>query len=238
MKKWLIAFTFACLMAFVLSPSVVLADSSRDITVTATGYVCDAPGGLTLTYISDYEVGISWAKGTDAENTMVRAAVGRLPESRTDGYLVYYGDGTSTSDTGVSLDETAAPIYYRAWSQNAGGVWEEVGTSNSLEGLGVTILAVVAIILVLMAMGFVFKNGILFLASALGWILFAFLMFGKTFDNAALNTGLLLFGGAMAIICAVMALNMLMSGRGGQLSEDAEYEAYKKEVMKATRRRT
>jgi hypothetical protein len=123
-------------------PIVARADTSANVTVTAIGYVCGAPGGLTLTYINDYEVGISWIKGVDADNTMIRAAYGRYPTDRTDGYLVYYGDGTSTSDTGVSLDETATPVYYRAWSENAGGIWNEFSYAESfIEGIGVTLLA-------------------------------------------------------------------------------------------------
>lgn len=126
-----------------------MADTSADVTVTATGYVVGAPGGLILTYLDANTTGISWIKGVYADKTMVRGAVGRLPTSRTDGYLVYYGTGVSANDTGVSFEETAAPIYYRAWSQNAGGVWEEGGISGFIEGGQVTYIALFFIVLVL-----------------------------------------------------------------------------------------
>jgi len=193
---------------------------------------------LTLTYISDYEVGISWTIGEGAENTMVRAAVGRLPESRTDGYLVYYGDGTSTSDTGVSLDETAAPVYYRAWSQNSAGGWEDVGTSSFLEGLGVTILAISIICLGLMIAGFVFKSTPMLLSAGMGWVLFGVLMYGKAFDNEFMNQGLLALGGALAIVCFVSTLTMYMSRRPAKVDKNLlEQEEYRRKVLNATKRR-
>jgi len=121
------------------APILVGADTSQDVTITATGYVCGAPEGLTLIYISDYEIGISWTKGADAENTMVRAAIGRLPESRTDGYLVYYGNGTNATDWTANLGTIDARIYYRAWSQSFSGTWEEAGVSDWLTGGGMLI---------------------------------------------------------------------------------------------------
>jgi len=138
--KWLIALIIV--IAIFLIPVSVLADTSASVTVTATGYVVGAPGDFTLTYISDYEVGISWTKGADAVNTMVRAKYGSMPTSRTDGYRIYYGDGISASDTGVNFDESAATVYYRAWSENAGGLWEETGTSDSMESAIMTLLGI------------------------------------------------------------------------------------------------
>ena len=235
MKRWLIIIAIA--FALLLIPSPTLAATSADVTITAAGYICGAPGGFVLTYISDYEVGISWTKGADAENTMIRAKYGSVPTSRTDGYQVYYGSDNSTSDTAVSLDETATPIYYAAFSQNAGGGWEEVGVSGFLEGMGMTIIAIAMIVLGLTIAAFVFKQPLLMLAGALGWIIFAFLMFNKPIEgNDYLPTAFLLFGGAMAFLCLFAAIGIYVPGRKA-LSEDAEYEAYRKEVMKATRKR-
>jgi len=119
-------------LGLLLIPVVVRADTA-DVTVTAQGYICAEPGNFTLTYVSDYEIGISWKKGEDAVNTMVRAAFGRLPEDRTDGYQVYYGDGTSCTDTALSL-ATPEIVYYKAWSQNADGQWSELFASADTEG--------------------------------------------------------------------------------------------------------
>lgn len=233
MWKW---FIVPLLLTILLVPTTVLADTSAEVTITAVGYIVGAPSGLTLTYVSDYEVGISWTKGEGAENTMIRACVGRTPGSRTDGYLVYYGTGTSASDTGVSLDETATPVYYRAWSESAGGLWEEEGISSFLEGVGVTILAISIIVLGLTIAAFVFKNAPLLLAGSMGWLVFAFLMYGKVFDNEALNTAFLMFGGAMALLCLFAAIGFWTSSRRRPPPED-EQEAYRREVLRTTRRR-
>lgn len=223
-------------LALLLVPSTSVLADDTDVEITVSAYVVGIPSGFTVTYVTDTEVLIKWTTNLGAENTMVRAATGHPPASRTDGYLVYYGNAESYSDTGVSLDETLVPVYYRAWSETAGGVWSSMFAEDNIEGVGMTIFAVVAIILGLMAMGFIFKNGILFLASTMGWVLFAFLMYGKVFDNAAMNTGLLMFGGMMAFVTAFLALNIWTSERQGPPPE-SDYEAYKKKVLTATKRR-
>lgn len=131
------------IIAWALSPTMVMAATSDSVTVTVSGWVVEAPGGFTLTYISDYEVGITWTKPATANNTMVRAKYSGYPEDRTDGYLIYYGTGTSASDTAVNLDETATPVYYRAWSENTTGVWSPQFAEANIEGVGVTLLALI-----------------------------------------------------------------------------------------------
>lgn len=151
----------------------VQADTSQDITITATGYVVEAPGGFTVTYISDYEVGLSWTKGVDAENTMVRACIGRVPENREDGYEVYYGTETSTTDW-VNMETLSVPIYYKAWSQNAGGIWEEQGSDpGQVEGVSMTLIAFIVLAMGLTIATFALKSGrgILAFASAGAWVL-------------------------------------------------------------------
>lgn len=124
-----------------LWPQTVSADTSVDVTITATGIVVEAPGGLILTYVTDYQVDVDWTKSAGAEMTMVRAAVGRPPADRTQGYLIYYGNGTAASDTGVSLDETGAAIFYRAWSETLVGEWSPGYAENSIQGVGMTLIA-------------------------------------------------------------------------------------------------
>ena len=114
-------------LLLLLIPMPARADSSTNITIEVTGWICAAPGGFTITYISDTQLDLTWTVGLGANNTMIRAAYGREPTSRTDGYLVYYGNATFASDTALNLDEIALPIYYRAWSETASGVWEDTG---------------------------------------------------------------------------------------------------------------
>ncbi len=230
MWKWSVAFV---LLLILLIPGKALADTSSDVTVTATGYICQAPGGLTLTYINDYQVGISWTKGIDAANTMVRGAVGRTPTSRTDGYLVYYGAGISANDTGVSFDETAAPIYYRAWSQNAGGVWENTGISGFIEGGGMTLIALFLLCGILTFVVLWSKNFLLALMGAASW-LFAtwYTLQSPPFGLVAGSTGhemllIVLIGMALSLPAYIMVIGNWGSGSNEEpLSEGSEDKAF------------
>lgn len=154
----------------IFAPSVVLADTSADVVVTAVGFIVEAPGGFTVYYISDYEVGLSWTKPEGADNTMIRAAYGRMPEDREDGYLVYYGDLEYTSDTAVALDDIAVPVYYRAWSQNEGGVWENEGSTGFIEGWGMLMIAFVLLCLGLTIGGYTLHRGSLAFAGMAAWM--------------------------------------------------------------------
>jgi len=96
---------------------------------------------------------------------------------------------------------------------------------------------VTVIALVLMISGLALKNALLTLASTICWVIFAFLMYGYTFDNAAINDALLMFGGIMAIISAVMSLSIWASRRPRRMTPEDEQEEYKSKVQKITRRR-
>jgi hypothetical protein len=219
MKKWLIILGLL-ILSLALGATPVLANTSEDITVTATGYVVGAPGGLTLTYISDYEVGISWTKGTDAVNTMVRAKYGSAPTSRTDGYLVYYGDGTSASDTGVSIEETAAPIYYRAWSQNAGGLWEEEGISGFFEGGGMTLIALFLFAGILSWLGMRSNFVLLRLMGGAGWL--AMFIYWISSPPSAITKGSPAHT-AIAVVLIGMTVAIPLVGLGREVSTQKDY---------------
>lgn len=170
--KWIrIGLLVLVLSGLLLLPQVVLAESSSDITITATGYVAGAPGGLTLTYVSDYEIGVSWTKGEDAVNTMVRIAYGRLPSSRTDGLELYNGTGTSATHW-IGNVGLVGPVYYRAWSQNAGGVWEESGVSEEGNFMSASFLFIgfIALALALTLIALKVRLILFRMAAALGWL--------------------------------------------------------------------
>jgi len=151
-KKWLLLLLLVPIS--IVIPTAVMADTSADVTITASGYVCGAPGGFTITYVNDYELRLDWSVGDDAVNTMVRAAYGRFPEDITDGYQVYYGNGTTTTDDATSL---AAPdiVYYRAWSQNVAGLWNEVsyGEDDSGDIMSVSFLFIAWVSLAIFLLG-------------------------------------------------------------------------------------
>ena len=227
MWKWLGVALLVLLLWLI--PVGVLADTSQEVTVTATGYICAVPGGFTLTYITDYEVGISWIKGVDAENTMIRAAYGRVPESRTDGYLVYYGDEATTSDTGVNFEEGVADVYYRAWSQNAAGVWEEVGVSDLMEN-PYMLMAVFGILsLGLFISTFVVPRGrvILAFASAGAWMLLGVYSYTRFVTLWDIYYALFWLSMGLVFVCVLIPV-ILREKMEGDLSPDDidEYGEY------------
>ena len=141
-KRFAILVTYLmCLVLIVLVPTPVRADTSFDVLVTATGIVVDAPSGLTVYYISDYELGISWTKAVSANNTIIIAKYGSYPVDRTDGYQVYYGMGENCSDVAVNLEETASTIHYRAWSEDTDGIWSPVYAEANWESIVMTLIA-------------------------------------------------------------------------------------------------
>lgn len=139
MWKWFLIIS-AVVFGSLLVAIPVIADSSADVTITATGFICGAPQ-LTVTWITDREVRLDWVMGAGSVNTMVRVKIGSIPTSRTDGYLVYYGPAITFTDTALNLDEIVTYVYYRAWGQNASGVWEEEGDTGFVGGIGMTLLA-------------------------------------------------------------------------------------------------
>jgi hypothetical protein len=227
--KWFLIASIAIPMVTFAVP--VQAATTAEITVIAVGYVCGAPGGLTLTYITDYEVGITWIKGADAENTMIRAAIGRYPEGIDDGWLVYYGDGTNCSDTGVSLDETAVPTYYRAWSQNAGGIWNEYGyAEDNIEGIGVQLIAFIILAVGMTVAGYALKRTPLCIGAGGAWVVMAFYSMGKSASSSVMEItdiymALFWIGMAMVLVCMLepaMESRKRAAAAGGA---DEEYES-------------
>ena len=167
--KWL-GVVLLVIVSFLLIPTTVLAGTSEEVTVTATGYICDAPGGLTLTYVSDYEIGVSWFKGAGAVSTLVRVAYGRFPEDRSDGIQLYYGEGTNTTHWLENIG-LVGTMYYRAWSQNAAGWWEEVGAEGEASFMSQSFMFIGLIVLALgtTATSFWKRNIVLSMGAALSW---------------------------------------------------------------------
>ena len=227
--KGLVSVLFA-LAVFSAGSSVALADNpSGEVLVTATGWIAGAPEGLVLTYISDSEIGISWTKGLDADKTMIRAKYGSYPESKDDGYQVYYGTGTSTSDTSMNLDETATGIYYRAWSQNIGEVWVSEYAEGWIQGVGMTLIAIVVLTLGLLGFSIQYKHtALMFLAAAAGIALaiYGFANMSGSGQDAYWVLGII--GAVLAIVAAMMAGLSMRSGPSGDI--ESVDDAYAREL--------
>lgn len=169
--KWTKLGILLILLLWLLIPAVALADTSQNVTVTASGYVENpgTPSSLTLTYISDYEVGISWEKGASANNTMIRRVVGRPPTDRTDGVEVYYGTESYVVDYNVNLDTGGGTYYYRAWSEDSDGDWSSEYAEGSIGGIGVTLIALAILALGLTVAMFHTRNALLGFPSCIMW---------------------------------------------------------------------
>ncbi len=203
MRKWLSKIIAIVILSLsLLNPIVALADTTAGITVTAVGYIVAAPGGFTVWYISDYEVGISWIKPLNAVNTMIRAKYGSAPTSITDGYQVYYGPDEITSDTGVSLDETATEVYYRAWSQTAGGIWGPLWAEGQMEGIGMTLIALILMAMAFIITSYIFKKSVLAFAAAGSFGLLGY--YALTKSTATWDVYFSLFWLSMGLLIACM----------------------------------
>jgi len=183
--RWAI---LALVVGLLLVPVIPVYATNPVVTITVQAWVVTAPSGFTLTYISDTAIQIDWIKGVAAENTMIRAAYGHAPEDRTDGYLVYYGDGTTYIDDAVDL-ATPSIIYYRAWSEDAGGGWSVLFTTGDTGGmmsLSFFFIGLLILALTLTALFFFLKHGILGYGAAGGWALLGFTAFqSSTSTNPA-----------------------------------------------------
>ncbi len=117
------------LLTLVVFPTAVLADDSASVVVTMVPFT----GGITnftITYVSDTRIDFSWGFGGDATKIMIRGKYGGYPNdipdentTPSDGYLVYYGDAVSASDTSMDFDQNPGALYYKAWAQRADDTW-------------------------------------------------------------------------------------------------------------------
>lgn len=236
--KWLrIGLSIIVLLLTILITLPVLADTSQDVTVTATGYICEAPGGFTLTYISDYEVGISWTKGEDAENTMIRAKYGSYPVDREDGYQVYYGDGTVASDTGVNFDEGVSDVYYIAFSQNASGAWEDVGSSNFMENPHMLLIALIILALGFTIVSYIFKKGMLAFAGAGAWMVASIYCFTKSAETWDIYFSLAFLFIGLLLACMFSPLAWRETTTAGERTEDPDAAEMRAEMAEFNRGR-
>jgi len=188
-----------------LMPSVVLA-ANPTVTITVSVWVVGAPSGLVITYISDTEVQLDWVKGVDAENTMIRAKYGAYPENRTDGYQVYYGDGTTATDTGVNFDEGVADVYYTLYSESALGVWEDTGTSGLMENPIMFLAVLAGIAIGFLTLSLIFKKGFLSFGAAGVWLVAGIYCFSRALEywDSYFSLGFLFM--AFVLACAFAPL--------------------------------
>lgn len=177
---------------------VLASDPIVQITVSAWVWGNPPPSNFTVYYISDYEVGFTWTLPPGEVNTMIRAKYGSYPTGITDGYLVYYDNGESCSDTAVSLDETATPVYYRAWCEDAFGGWSALYAEGFIEGGGMKLIALIVLALGLMIVGYAWKRQALVFGAVGGWMVLG--VYSYTLSTAVWDIYFTLFFFCMGLV--------------------------------------
>lgn len=253
-KEWI---RWVVLLALILPmvPTPVYAAVSWNITVFATpfgNWTVGSPAGLTVTYISDYELGLSWTNAPASISTMVRGAYGRPLADRNDGFEVYNGTGNQTTHW-VSQVGTLGILYYGAWSQAGDGSWNTVGDteegnfmSQSFLFIGLLLLA-----LVLTIVAFRWKDILLSYAAALVWLAQGFWWLLGGINNFGIGTSwvniLIWVPFIMFLVVLLRLMNTEISMEekgvkwmemGGRPKKKAptNYESYAHELRRRTRR--
>lgn len=171
MRRLILLCLYVIMLGLAICPaSVAYAGSSDSVVVTASGYVEDmAPIDFTVTYISDYEIQLTWVNPPSTNTTEVRAAIGRLPTSRNDGYIVYSGNGTMATDW-VNLVTVDDAVYYAAWRMNDAGTWSTTPATGDTRGVSMTLIGLAAIALVLSTLGYRYRSPMFAVAGGGFWL--------------------------------------------------------------------
>lgn len=158
----------AVLLMWIVSPIIVYADPSVDITVTAVPRISGGITNFVITYISATQLDLSWVYN-GATKAMIRGSYNGYPAdvvdedtAPTEGFLVYYGDGTFTSDTSMNFEENAGTLYYSVYGQKADGHWYTNNLNGNEGGRTVTFLTFIGLFL-----GLAFANAMVRRASFL-----------------------------------------------------------------------
>ena len=156
---------------FIVATTGVVSAESVTVTVTANPKIYVSTG-LAATYISDYEVGLTWLMGSNVTNVMIRANWGSTPADRDDGFLVYYGNATSFVHY-TSLATATQPVYYRLWSQMPDGSWDNliVSTAGGDFMSRTMLFLVVAVLTLGLSLGYSWKRqGFFAYAASAFWL--------------------------------------------------------------------
>jgi len=212
MKKLLLLIPIVLIIICLIPVGDAHATSSHDITIIAYGYIIEPPGGFTYTYISDYELGLSWTPGNGSVKTMVRVGYGNFPANQSDGFLVYYGANTSCIDTNYNMYWDQIP-YYAAWSEDPFGDFSLISASQEVNIMTQSAIFFGILVLASVATFFSFKtNLILFrMSAAIGFL--TLLLFVVSSDKSMVLTNPWVVSLFFTIFCLVISILLLYVGR-------------------------
>ena len=209
-------------MLIVLFLALISTPVAADVTVVAVPYVGGGVVNFTAVYITDTQVDLSWTKGDDIVNVMVRAKYGSMPMSRTEGYLVYEGALETVTDTSMNFDETAGILYYRAWAQNSGGVWDDAEvTTDETEGM---IMAIIALFLFGGVLSYLaLRSNFPALKMAAGFAWFAVFIYVKGTPLGTMTEGSSAHS-ALLLVLILVGAAMLLTAIGGTVNHQRNDE--------------
>jgi hypothetical protein len=228
-RVFLILGVVVILVILVLPVTPVLAESVN-ITVTARPLVTGGITDFIITYVSDYQLDFSWGYTGDATHIMIRGKYGDYPENITDpwtepsdGWLVYYGDGTEATDW-VNMEFLSVPIYYSAWAQKDDGMWYLDVQSGWKESALVLFLGFIFLALGLTALAYTKRRGELFFGSAGAWVILTAYSFSRMESTNDIYFYLFLFCAALVFVSAFGALATREKREAVEEEEDWEIE--------------
>lgn len=237
-----LAAVFVLMVQFGL-PRVAMAATTEDVTLWATPLYSGGILNFSITYISNTQLDFSWLFGVDAVNIMIRGKYGSYPDdipdedtTPSDGYLVYYGDSTSCSDTSMNFDENPGPIYYKAWGQTAGGQWLLTPSTGVKESVTVLSIAVSLIVLGLTVLAFVLKRSTLHMVCVAVWLFFGVYMWNQTWPegNEYLPVAFGLLSLIMVIVNLIIVLNNYLGQRTEPMTHDEIQSEHRRKVLDLT----
>jgi hypothetical protein len=214
------------IIGFNISPA--LASDTAVINIIATPSVTVGISGFTLTYISDTNIEINWGYTPDFDHIMIRAKYGEYPAGITDntttpsdGYLVYYGTGTSTNDTSMDFDENAGTLYYSAWAWSPTLGWSIFPLTGNKESEVVRFIAFLILPLVLTGIAVACKRTFLFVGASFAWGLLSFWAYSQHLIEWDIYFLLFWFCIAMVIVMLIEAINIYFDERRKEKKLDA-----------------
>lgn len=177
-----------------------------NIDVIATGndttVLPGPPTNFDAVALSQFEVEITWTKGTFATYTLIKRQIGSYPATRDDGVEVYWGTGNSTVD-GIDMSFLDEDVYYRAWSWNTNG-WSLTYAQDVVEVTGAMTNAMVMFGVFILGLGLTFggywsKRWPIVVIACLLWFGFA----AWSYSNSSTTFDIYWF---IAAVCAMMGL--------------------------------
>jgi hypothetical protein len=239
--RW-IRLVLAVLLLSAYPTGAILAGTVVDVSIFATPLFGGGIFTLNITYVTDTRMDLDWTVGPDVDKVMVRAKYGSyptdIPDQNTapsDGYLVYYGNGLSASDTSMDFGNTVGTLYYRAWAQKVDSTWTVTPAEGNKEGL-VILLAILALIpLGLTVTMFVTRNSMLGWPSGGFWFIFAAYNYQTAVvrDITDINYALFWISSSMLLFCIIGAYG-LREKDDRKVGMDEDEEEYVDEAPKGT----